>query len=267
VRRIVQLSDLHFGRIPEGTCAALRRAVESLRPDLTIVSGDLTQRARADQFQPAARFLSQLPQPLLCVPGNHDVPLYDLFTRLVRPLARYRRWIGQEVDAFFDDGTVAVAALNTAHGWTSMHGRLGTRQCEALARHFGATRAALRVVVTHHPLDLPHGDEHPVPALAQAHLGTWIDELGADLFLAGHLHRSRTLLGPLRTPARRRAVFAQAGTASSDRHSGYGNAFNFVRAGADTLEVEHWHAHAPGEAFALRETARFARGPNGWQNA
>ncbi|MCC7548420.1 MAG: hypothetical protein IT532_11705 [Burkholderiales bacterium] len=64
------------------------------------------------------------------MPGNHDVPLYDLFTRLLRPSARYRRWIAPEADRLYDDGMVAVAALNTAHGWTGMEGRLApARRC------------------------------------------------------------------------------------------------------------------------------------------
>jgi len=267
MRRIVHLSDLHFGRVPPGTCDAVHRAVRRLAPDLVIVSGDLTQRARAAQFRSAARFLGELPQPLLCVPGNHDVPLYDLFTRLLRPSARYRRWIATEVDRFYDDGLVAVAALDTAHGWTGMDGRLALAQCAALERHFERSRAALRVVSTHHPLDLPPDDGHPVPARAQAQLPEWIDRLNVDLFLAGHLHRSRALLGPFRAGARRRAVFAQAGTATSDRHSGYGNAFNFIRAAADALEIEHWHADVPGSDFVARGCARFVRAADGWRSA
>lgn len=265
MRRILHLSDLHFGRIQPGTCEALEQAIARLQPGITVVSGDLTQRARAAQFRPAAQLLARLPQPLLCVPGNHDVPLYDVFTRLLRPVARYRRWISSQVDTFFDDGTLAIAALNTAHGWTSMHGRLTHAQCDAVTRHFRASRSALRVVVTHHPLDLPHEDEHPVPSLARAHLGGWIDEARADLFLAGHLHRSRALLGPVRTSARRRAVFTQAGTATSDRHSGYGNAFNFIRTDGDSIELEHWHSDVPGAAFSLRSVHQFERAPEGWR--
>jgi len=267
MRRIAQLSDLHFGRIAEGTCAALERALARFQPDLVIVSGDLTQRARAEQFSHARQFLARLPQPMLCVPGNHDVPLYDLFTRLLNPMARYRRWISRQVDVFFEDDTVSVAALNTAHGWTSMHGRLSAAQCDAMQRHFDRSAHRLRVVVTHHPLDLPPTDAHPVPERARSRLPHWIDALRVDLFLAGHLHRSRALLGPMRVSARRRAVFAQAGTATSDRHSGYGNAFNFLRVQPDSIDVEHWHADTPGDAFSVRGNARFTRCAQGWQAA
>jgi 3',5'-cyclic AMP phosphodiesterase CpdA len=267
MRRIVQLSDLHFGRIVEGTCASLERALARLQPDLVIVSGDLTQRARPVQFRHARQFLARLPQPVLCVPGNHDVPLYDVFTRLLNPMARYRRWISQEVDVFYEDDTISVAALNTAHGWTGMDGRLTAAQCDAVRRHFDRSPGRLRMVVTHHPLDLPPTDAHPVPVRAHTHLPHWIDELGVDLFLAGHLHRSRALLGPVRVRARRRAVFTQAGTSTSDRHSGYGNAFNFLSVQPDAVDLEHWHADAPGDDFSVRESARFRRCEQGWQVA
>ena len=267
MRRIAQLSDLHFGRIAEGTCASLQRVLERLQPDLVIVSGDLTQRARAVQFRDARQFLARLPQPVLCVPGNHDVPLYDVFRRLLNPLARYRHWISQQVDAFYEDETLSVAALNTAHGWTSMHGRITTAQCDAVERHFGSSPGRLRMVVTHHPLDLPPTDAHPVPVRARARLPHWIDELRVDMFLAGHLHRSRVLLGPVRVRARRRAIFTQAGTSTSDRHSGYGNAFNFLRVQPDAVHLEHWHADAPGDDFSVRGSARFTRCAQGWQAA
>jgi predicted MPP superfamily phosphohydrolase len=81
VRTIVHLSDLHFGRLDPELPSTLQRAVVEAAPDLVVVSGDLTQRARVAEFKAAARFLEGLPAPQLTVPGNHDVPLYNLLQR------------------------------------------------------------------------------------------------------------------------------------------------------------------------------------------
>src|SRR5436190_8754647 len=93
VRTIAHLSDLHFGRVAPETLSPLRDAVASLRPDLVAVSGDLTQRARKRQFQQARDFLDSLPGPQVVVPGNHDVPLYNVLARWLWPLENYRRHI------------------------------------------------------------------------------------------------------------------------------------------------------------------------------
>jgi 3',5'-cyclic AMP phosphodiesterase CpdA len=98
VRKILHVSDLHFGRIDPATLDPLRKTAERLKPDLVVVSGDLTQRARAWQFREARDYLATLPKPQLVVPGNHDVPLYDVVSRFLRPLSNYRRYISEDLE-------------------------------------------------------------------------------------------------------------------------------------------------------------------------
>ena len=262
--RLLHLSDLHFGRIQDGAVAALLAAVHDLAPDVIVVTGDLTQRALAEQFRGAKQFLQSLPRKPVCVPGNHDVPLHNPLVRLVWPLSAYRRSIDDEVESFYEDDMVAMAALNTAHGWTIMDGRLTWQQHEWIHERFAQSRAPIRVVATHHPLDLPHEDGHPLPSLARRMVPMWIERLRVDVFLAGHLHRSRTLLGPLRTVAGRTALFAQSGTSTSNRHSGVGNGFNLLLLQADTIEVQHWTKPPSAAAFAPSQTGRFSRIHAGW---
>jgi 3',5'-cyclic AMP phosphodiesterase CpdA len=262
--RLLHLSDLHFGRIQDGAVPALLEAVHTLAPDLIVISGDLTQRALADQFRGAAKFIQALPRKPLCVPGNHDVPLHNPLARLLRPLSAYRRAVQLPAESFHEDEVVAVAALNTAHGWTIMDGRLTWEQHEWVKQCFAQSRAPLRIVVSHHPLDLPHGDSHPLPTLARRMVPMWIERLGVDMFLAGHLHRSRTLLGPLRTIAGRTALFAQAGTSTSNRHSGIGNAFNLMQLEPDVIQVQHWSRPPTAAAFAPVQISRFTRIHAGW---
>ena len=112
MRTLVHLSDLHFGRVDERLLEPLARRVHALAPDVVAVSGDLTQRARTAQFRAARRFLDTLPQPLLVVPGNHDVPLYNLWQRFLHPLAKYRRYISEEVEPAYID--------NLPHKWSGV---------------------------------------------------------------------------------------------------------------------------------------------------
>ena len=90
--RLVHLSDLHFGAHDEELVAAVETSVDALKPDLVVVSGDFTQRARTEQFEEACQFLERLRDgghEVLGVPGNHDVPLYDVLRRFLSPLTRY----------------------------------------------------------------------------------------------------------------------------------------------------------------------------------
>src|SRR5579875_2925577 len=98
MRRIVHLSDLHFGRTRPDLLGPLLESIHAAAPDLVAVSGDLTQRARAGQFAAARRFLAALPRPVLVVPGNHDVPLDAAWARLLWPWRRYRHWIGRDLE-------------------------------------------------------------------------------------------------------------------------------------------------------------------------
>jgi 3',5'-cyclic AMP phosphodiesterase CpdA len=145
-----------------------------------------------------------------------------------------------------------------------MDGRLTWPQHQWLERAFAASRAPIRMVVSHHPLDLPREDSHPLPSLARRMVPLWIERLGVDVFLAGHLHRARTLLGPLRTVASRTALFAQTGTSTSNRHSGVGNSFNLLQLQPDAIEVQHWRRLPAAPAFTLEQSGRFVRIHAGW---
>jgi 3',5'-cyclic AMP phosphodiesterase CpdA len=262
--RLIHLADLHFGRVEAGAVSALLDAVHLLHPDLIVVSGDLTHRALRSQFRAAAQFVRQLPVAPICVPGNHDVPIWNPLARLARPFAGYRRWIARRVEAFFEDELIAIAALNTAHGWTWSAGRVREAQCNWLEQRFAQARAPLRLIVSHHPLDLPRDDPHRVPPMARRALQYWVEGLEVDLFLAGHLHRSRTALGPLRARSSRHAVFNQAGTAISDQHSGRGTAFTSLALSVDAIEVQHWERPPEGTRFVPQEPIVFTRGEQGW---
>src|SRR5690348_6156848 len=116
--------------------------VDELRPDLIVISGDFTQRARTEQFREACEFLERLRDrghEVLGVPGNHDVPLYDVMRRFFSPLARYRRFIDETLCPFIELSDVAVLGINTARSLTFKDGRINKDQVEFIRETFART--------------------------------------------------------------------------------------------------------------------------------
>lgn len=266
MRTLVHLSDLHFGRVDAALLEPLARRVRALAPDLVAVSGDLTQRAKPAQFREARRFLDSLPQPVLAVPGNHDVPLYNVFHRFFRPLARYRSAISAELEPAFVDDEIAVLCVNTARAAVFKGGRINREQIERVRARFCAFDARItKIVVTHHPFDLPAA-YHARQLVGRARRAmAMFAECGADILLAGHLHASHA--GD--TSARYRigafsALVVQAGTATSVRRRGEANSFNVLRIappGEVTIERYAW----TGADFALAARESLQRSPLGWR--
>src|SRR5689334_4016553 len=154
--RLVHLSDLHFGAHDERLVEASAWQIDKLKPDLVVISGDFTQRARTEQFREACEFLDDLRErghEVLGVPGNHDVPLYDVLRRFLSPLTRYRRFIDQSLCPFIELPGVAVLGINTARSMTSKDGRISREQIDFIRDTPARTAsAAVRVVLTHDPV-------------------------------------------------------------------------------------------------------------------
>jgi 3',5'-cyclic AMP phosphodiesterase CpdA len=262
VRTLVHLSDLHFGRVDKQLLAPLARAVRAAAPQLVVVSGDLTQRAKSAEFRDARRFLDTLPAPLLVVPGNHDVPLYNLFQRFFQPLDKYRRHIAHDVEPAYVDDEIAVLGVNTARSSVFKGGRINPAQIARVRNRFAAlARNVTRIVVTHHPFDLPPG--HGSRALvgrARLAMRAFAD-CGADILLAGHLHASHA--GDTAARYEFSALFIQAGTATSVRGRGEVNSFNVVQIDTPRVRVERFGW--TGDQFAVASTESFERRPVGWQ--
>jgi 3',5'-cyclic AMP phosphodiesterase CpdA len=205
---------------------ALRRRLNALAPDLVVVSGDLTQRARARQFRAARAFLDSLPKPQVVVPGNHDVPLYNVFARFLAPLAGYRRIISEEVEPAFVDDEIAVFGINTARALAFKEGGVSEAQlrrvCEELDRAGGERT---RIVVSHHRF------------MAMEKLA----RCGVDVFLSGHHHATRLGYADFAAPS---ALVVEAGTALSRRTRLEPNAFNLLRIAPRRIEVEHYALRA-----------------------
>ena len=268
MRTIAHISDLHFGRTDPGALEALRRSLHALAPHLVVVSGDLTQRARKGQFREARAYLDSLPAPQLVVPGNHDVPLYNVVKRFLAPLRNYRRIIGDDLEPSFVDDEIAVVGVNTARALTFKGGRINEKQAERVRdRLCGLPETVTKIVVTHHPFDVPAGGEEMGHIVGRARMA--LERLagcGADLLLAGHLHEAH--VG--HTAERYRiagvsALIVQAGTAVSDRTRHSANSFNVLRVSPGHIEVEA--RVLEGEEFRAGGVQAFDHDTGGWHGA
>ena len=270
MRTIVHLSDLHFGRVDPAILPPLERAVAEVAPDLVVVSGDITQRARITEFEAAARFLKTLPAPLLTIPGNHDLPLYNVVRRWLSPLARYRRYITNDLEPFFEDTEIAVLGINTARAMTLKDGRINRPQIEAATQTFAhCGKDVTRIVVTHHTFDVPDATAAAIAAhklVGRADMAVaGLIGAGVDMILSGHLHLS----GVGETTQRyqlpgRAALLIHAGTATSTRRRGELNAFNVVRIASPDVVIECWIWRADEGCFVAASTERFLRTEAGW---
>jgi 3',5'-cyclic AMP phosphodiesterase CpdA len=265
LRTVVHLSDLHFGRIEPGTVSALLSTLREQAPDVLVVSGDFTQRASKAEFSEARAFLDQIAIPQVLIPGNHDVPLYDVFSRFVRPLDRYRRYIAEDLQPFYADAEIAIAGVNTARSLTFKGGRINHRQVAALADRLCPLTGLVKIVVTHHPFDLPDGYPDR-DLLARARMAMEkMAECGADVFLSGHLHVSHTGQTARRYRIHNHsALVVQAGTATSSRGRGEANSFNILRVEQSTVAVERWTFELGPGNFVLGQKLHFARTAGGW---
>jgi 3',5'-cyclic AMP phosphodiesterase CpdA len=247
VTRIVHLSDLHFGAHDERLVEAVEWQADRLEPDLVVISGDFTQRARTEQFRQACEFLERLREGghvVLGVPGNHDVPLYDVLRRFFSPLARYRRFIDDTLCPFIELPGVAVLGVNTARSLTFKDGRLNREQVEFIREAFSRTSAeTMRILVTHHPLLALRIGEEVERAIGRQELALdAVEESGVDMLLAGHNHHASSHdAGDLVTRAGG-VLVVQAGTATSTRVREQEQSFNTIDIadGSVTITVHAW---------------------------
>lgn len=257
---LLQISDPHFGTEQPEVLQALERLAHALAPELVVLSGDITQRATVAQFAAARAFADRLGAPVLAIPGNHDIPLFQLAARVFAPYARYRRAFGDDLEPVFDSPRWLVAAVNTTRWYRHEDGAVSPAQVERVARLLeAASPTQLRVVVTHQPVmvtrtrDLGnrlHGREEAVARWCAA---------GADMILGGHIHLP--FVRPLHDAfagCARTAWAIQAGTAVSRRvRAGHPNSINVVRSdiaeGPRACRVERWDYVARDKAFGCAE--------------
>jgi len=270
--RLIHLSDLHFGAHDQRLVDAVAERVDEEKPDLVVISGDFTQRAKTEQFKEACDFLERLRDAghdVLAVPGNHDVPLYDVFRRFLSPLTRYQRYIDDTLCPVHQLAGVTVLGINTARSLTFSEGRINEEQIQFIRDTFSRSDPdALRVLVTHHPLfALPVGETGEVKqAVGRSEMALdAAGEAGVDMLLAGHHHTASshsardlvTRAGP--------ALVVQAGTATSIRLRDESQSFNRIDIDGEavTLTLQAWS----GDKFESSTAQKYVREGDHWRIA
>ena len=266
--RIVHLSDLHFGAHDERLVEAVDWEVDRLKADLVVISGDFTQRAKTEQFREACKFLEGLRDrghEVLGVPGNHDVPLYDVLRRFLSPLARYRRFIDDTLCPFIELPEVAVLGINTARSMTFKNGRINRDQVDFIRETFARVASdKMRIIVTHHPLFALEVGGEVERAIGRQELALdAVEESGVDMVLAGHAHHASSQdAGELVTRAGG-VLVVQAGTATSTRVREQEQSFNSIdiAEGSATITVHAWR----GSEFKANDAQRYEWRDGRWR--
>ncbi len=267
MRKIVHLSDVHFGTADPRMVSQVIEAVNEIAPDVVVVSGDLTQRARSREFTEARAFLDRLPQPQIVVPGNHDVPLYNLYHRFFRRLDKFQKYITEDLTPTFVDDELAIVGINTARSLTVKGGRINDEQIAYVRSQMcDLGDHVLKIVVTHHPFDLPEGFQDTDLVARADKAMPLIAECGGDVFLAGHLHVSNieTTAKRYRLENGRVALVIQAGTATSARVRGEAHSFNLIAFEHPRLRIDRLEYLEAGGRFTPVEHKLYEQSESGW---
>ena len=262
MKRVIHLSDLHFGRDRPELVKPLTDLVNQLAPDLVVISGDLTQRARRSQFQKARAFIDTLAPEVLVVPGNHDVPLYNVFRSFLTPFRRYRRWIDQDLQQVFVDDEILVVGINTVDPLSVQRGRVRSRALSRVRDVFVQhAQDRIRIIVAHHPLEHAPHQQKKIMRGADSAMAQFI-EAGADMILSGHLHSWRA--EPFAEQSDVTATLQiHVGTSLSDRTRGEENDFNLIEIDGETIAVTRYSASPTAKVFSSSDVSRF-KTRSGW---
>ncbi len=267
---IAHISDLHFGYNDPLLVEALHDALWKIDPDVLAVSGDLVEHATVQEFEQVRAFLDTLPKPQIVVPGNHDLPFYNLWLRALEGLKNFRRYVSGDPTPTYIDDHVAVIGFESAHHFPVRGGKITEQQLDSIVERFSAVPdQLLRALVTHHPFDLPE------PARASSLIGHArhaVTRLApvVDVLLAGHIHVSSSGSTSSRYNTGEHAmVFVQAGTAVSNRHKGEVNSFNVLQTGRSAqgekqIEIERHAWDGTAGEFRCHRTNEYRLGNEGW---
>lgn len=262
---IAHISDIHFGAVDLAAARKLAAQINDLDVDGVIVTGDLTQAGRKSEFAEAAQYLKTFTPPTLVVPGNHDVPVYNLGRRFSDPWSRWRRYVSNDLAPAGVYGDAFVAGLNSARragpsfDWSL--GRLSRSQINGTGEKLRDASTSLKIIAFHHPVT-PGPGRAGAAVIPQAdRILSEFSKAGADLVLTGHAHIAQAALKETPNGA---LITAAAGTASSTRLRGEAPSYNLLRwdgAGALTIET---HRYA-GDGYAPEKQYMFLRRRDGWR--
>lgn len=270
MRTLVHITDLHFGKLTPGAPARLERRIRDLDPDMCIISGDLTMRARPREWRQARAFIDRLPGFPMVVPGNHDLPYVNLFERFFHPYRRFQSYISEYTDPVYTDDEMAIMGINTARSWvphyTWKEGGISDRQARAAESFFNSAGGdRIKIVFAHHPF-LPPPDRPRTYLVrnARAALEAFA-RAGVDLVLGGHLHLAYSGdIAAFHVGIERRMICIQGSTATSSRLRGREpNGYSEIMISENRVEAvfRQW---TEGD-YQVVDGASYKRVASGWE--
>lgn len=259
---IAHISDLHFGRDLQPVTEGLLASLDALQPELVIISGDLTQRAKTAEFEAGQDFLRRLQQPRFIIPGNHDLAAWNVLERFAYPWRKWKQYVATDLEPMMQTNAFIAVGVNTARrmGWYLdwSRGRINGKQIRFVQDMLQqAPEDCLRLVVAHHPFWLPDSSMSRSLIGGQETALQAFRASGVDLILGGHVHLA--YVQPLEG-----MLVSHAGTTISNRLiPGQPNSFNIIRGDRKVLELEQMEWR--GDGFKSIQKQFFNRGEGGWQ--
>lgn len=239
--KIAHLSDLHFGKsISPHKLLALTSDLVEQKPEVVVVTGDITDSGNVKQFVQAKDFLSSIGCLFLSVPGNREVSLFAPWELIVPSLAmrRFRRFFGQSDKVFhkFEQDRTVLLGLNSVSQFPSWPGSISRESrywFRENAEHF---LTYFKVLFLHHPL-LPvlRASSFWAHQLSDASaILTICAQFKVQLVLQGHKHRSSVV--ELRIPETHASLIVSS--AGSPLLDSWDSAYHLIEINLDTIEIQ-----------------------------
>lgn len=261
--KILHASDLHFGKANPQMVESFYHEIERQNPDLVILSGDFTQVGSVSEFKQAAEFIARITAPVFTVPGNHDIPRFDLMQRFFDPMKNYRERIAPLQDTVHEDDASYIVGINTARPvlphWNWANGMVSQDQIQFVHSQFRyAPVEKARILVCHHPLLTLTGAPIDTIVWGSTDLLQVLEMNTVDVVLTGHIHHAAVLAHE----DKKGPVMVGASSATSTRLRSQTNGYNLIRVEKDAIEIDliHWSGSVH-EVFESLTTPRNIRVP------
>jgi len=263
MKKIIHISDLHFGTENSEVVNHLIGDINDINPNVVVVSGDLTQRAKTKEFIKVKSFLKNLECHTVVIPGNHDIPLYNIWDRIVNPFKKFNKYF-YEADRYYSDDKLEIMGLNSVRNLRWKSGKLSTVQLKIGAEEFRKSdKNLVRILVIHHNLFHVSSKRDAVKIFRTKLLQSWLMKNNIDLILFGHDHKS--MVQPILFDDDNTIDFIllQAGTSTSNRTRQCPNSFNIVEISNYDCNIKVMEYQE--DKFELVSNQHFAKESSGWQ--
>lgn len=246
--KIFHISDLHFGYHREEIIDAFKAFTQNNKPDLIIITGDLTHRAKEDQFKNAIEFIESINIDVFCIPGNHDIPLYKVCSRLTHPFKNYKEYIHSNIEPIFENDLIKIVGLNSVNPYSVKKGKITSHQIKKVEAEF-SNSSKWNILAFHHNITQIENLHKALPSAQQ--LANISATSPIDLICTGHLHYK--CIKPL-LPNISKPVVAHAGSLSCKRTNDQTNGFFCFTISKKNLQIENYIYENTNKCFKKNES-------------